>query len=323
MMKREDTAGIIKEKKQRFSCRKCNSPTVAFEYTHRFKEGLCSNCFGKDADRRPRELNDLSGSDWARYSLSVQEYPDVRSEKQRAHGASFPLSLARQFILKYTKKHETIFDPFAGVGTTFDSCLEVGRSCSGMEINSQFCAMVKADFVADSPCQYRIYCDDAEHVDGYIGRGSIDFIFTSPPYASLLKNVKNAFAYKWKEHSKLYSIGNPRPYTDKGEDLGNMDYRGYFAKMDRIMEKLFCVLKEGRYMAWVVKDYRDMKNGIPYINFHGDIISCATRNGFILWDMVIYNQTRFRPLVCLGYPSKRYYHNIGHSYIVIFRKSND
>jgi DNA modification methylase len=313
---------IIREKRKRFTCRQCNSDTFAFASTARFKESLCSPCFGKDEDRRPRELNDLTGAEWARYSLSVQEYPDIRTTKQRTHGASFPLSLAWQFILKYTKRCERVFDPFAGVGTTFDSCVRAERSCFGMEINSHFCDLLRADLPLAGACDYGIYCDDAEHVGDYIGSDAIDFIFTSPPYASLLKNIRNAFAYKWKEHSKLASIENPRPYTDYEEDLGNMDYGRYFEKMGRIMEKLFFLLKDQKYMAWVVKDYRDMKHGIPYVNFHGDIIQCATTHGFTLWDLVIYNQTRYRPLVCLGYPSKRYYHNIGHSYIAVFRKGN-
>jgi hypothetical protein len=116
---------------------------------------------------------------------------------------------------------------------------------------------------------------------------------------------------------------NPRPYTKNKNDLGNMTYEDFLFKLERIMSNLYNVLKRRKYMAWVVKDYRDMKNGMPYISFHSDVINCATKTNFLLWDIIIYDQTKFRPLVCLGYPSSRYYHNIGHSYILIFRKGSD
>ena len=69
----------------------------------------------------------------------------------------------------------------------------------------------------------------------------------------------------------------------------------------------------------MVKDFRALKEGIPYVNVHSDVIAQAQQAGFELWDIRIYNQTRFRPLVCLGFPSKNFYLNIGHSYLLVFR----
>lgn len=311
---------VEKEKKIKYKCVKCGASTYSFTGTQRLEFEICRKCFGKKKDRRPRELNDLSGAEWAKLSLSVQEYPDVRSEKQRLHGACFPLSLAKQYILKYTKKGATVFDPFAGVGTTHDACIELERHCIGLDINPKFCRMARKDFPKKSSSHYKIHTADATYMDRNIEPESVDFIITSPPYGGLLKSLKNAFAYKWKEHSAISSIANPKPYSSKPGDLGNLNYFEFLKKLDTIMSKLYIVLKKGKYMAWVVKDFRDLDNGIPYINFHGDVIDCAIKNNFILWDIVIYNQTKFRPLVCLGYPSKKYYHNIGHSYLVILRK---
>lgn len=309
-----------KSKKILLECSKCSVTTDMFAGTRRYKAQLCRKCFGKKKDLRPKELNDLSGAEWAKFSLSIQEYPDIRSQKQREHGACFPVSLAKQYIQKYTKNGDTIFDPFAGVGTTHDACIELKRNCIGIDINSSFCQVARKSFPKNGRLNYKIYTEDAINLDKHIDPKSIDFVLTSPPYGGLLKNVKNAFAYKWKDHSRIPSINNPKPYSNKKGDLGNLNYDEFFDRLDSIMQKLYEVLKEEKYMAWVVKDYRDMKNGIPYVNFHGDVINSACRNGFSLWDIVIYDQAKFRPLVCLGYPSKRYYHNIGHSYIVIFRK---
>lgn len=312
----------VKERKKLFDCKICKSPTSALVNTKRFERQLCSDCFGKKEDRRPKELNDLSGAEWAKFSLSVQEYPDVRTEKQREHGACYPISLVKQFIQKYTKKGDTVFDPFSGVGTTHDACVDLQRNCLGIEINAKFSKIARASLPMRTSYLYKIITDDAVFLDNHIKSESIDFILTSPPYSNLLKNVNGSFAFKWKEHSLLPSIANPKPYSNKTGDLGNMEYSKFFTQLHLIMNKLYHVLKDGKYMAWVVKDFRNLKKGMPYVNFHGDVIEYALHSNFLLWDIIIYDQTKFRPLVCLGYPSKRYYHNIGHSYILVFRKGN-
>ena len=99
-----------------------------------------------------------------------------------------------------------------------------------------------------------------------------------------------------------------------------MDYAQGIHAIASIMTKCFAVQKLNSYAVWVVKDFRDLKRKLPYINFHGDVIRCAEAAGYALWDIRIFDQTNFRPLVCLGYPSRNYYLNIGHSYILVFKK---
>jgi hypothetical protein len=143
---------------------------------------------------------------------------------------------------------------------------------------------------------------------------------TSPPYATLLKTVKGNFAYKWREHSKLSVVANPLPYSRHDADLGNLDYESFMEELAGVFKQSYAALKADSYACWVVKDYRDLKNNVPYVNFHGDVIRAAELTGFVHWDLRIYDQTKFRPLVVLGYPSRNYYLNIGHSYILIFKK---
>jgi DNA modification methylase len=309
-------------KRLKFTCIKCGEYTEAPSDTNRVEKKLCRACFGKKEDRRKNQLNDLTGKEWTLMSKSVEEYPDTRSAKQRAHGASFPASLAERQILCYTKKGDTVFDPFAGVGTTLDVAQRLGRNGIGIELNQKFVEIAEEDLknTTLNGTFQRMICDDILNMLNYLEPNSIDFELTSPPYATLLNGVKGNFAYKWREHSKLDMVKNPRPYSGDKRDLGNLTYSDFFKVIDKVFEDTYTVLKDDCYVVWVVKDYRDFKHGKPYVNFHSDVIQSAEKAGFVLWDIRIYDQTKFRPLVVLGYPSRNFYLNIGHSYLLVFKK---
>ena len=310
------TEAVVRRVK--FECIKCGSATDAFPGTDRLAAGTCRDCTEKREDRRPRELNDLSGKEWAQLSKSVQEFPDTRSEKQRLHGAAFPRSLAKQQISIYTRAGQTVLDPFVGVGTTLDACEELGRIGVGVELNEKYRELAEADLPANGP--HRLIAGDALHLDRYLEPESVDMILTSPPYGNLLKQVKGAFAYKWKEHSRIAPVTNPLPYSDDPQDLGNLPYPEYLTAITEVMAQTVKVMKEDAYAVWVVKDFRASKEKIPFVPFHMHVADCAAQVGLKLWDIQVYDQTKFRPLVCLGYPSKNYYLNIGHSYNMVFRK---
>ena len=307
-------------KKVKFICQQCGADTEADVGSKRAQLLVCRDCYGKKADNRKNQLNDLTGSQWAKYSKSVETYPDTKSDKQREHGACFPKSLAKQQIEIYTKTDNVVFDPFVGVGTTVDAALELGRRAIGVELNPRFADLcIDSIRLEDRPRATIIQANANDMLD-FLEPESVDFILTSPPYANLLRNVKGDFAYKWREQSDINPITNPRPYSNLDNDIGNMDYADGLDLLAQIMCKCFQVQKDNSYAVWIVKDFRNSKESIPYVNFHGDIIRIATEAGYTLWDIRIYDQTMFRPLVVLGYPSRNYYLNIGHSYILVFKK---
>jgi DNA modification methylase len=304
--------------KIKFSCSKCGAEASAPQDTQRANKNLCKDCFGKREDRRSNELNDLSGREWALLSKSVEYYNGVRSDKQKLIGAAFPLSLVESHIKIYTKSGQLVFDPFLGVGTTIQAAEALGRKSVGIELDTDFVRLAKKDI--QNKKDHIVICDDVRNLKRHVQPNSVDFQITSPPYANLLKTVKGSFAYKWREHSSLNVADNPRPYSSDKRDLGNLDYDGFLSVVCNVFKDTYDVLKQDCYAAWVVKDYRDLKGNKPYVCFHMDLVQCAKEAGLTLWDIRIYDQTRFRPLVVLGYPSRNYYLNIGHSYILIFKK---
>jgi DNA modification methylase len=275
---------------------------------------------------RLNALNDFTGSEWAQSSKSVMEYPDTRSEKQRIHGAAFPQSLAEHQILIYTKRGETVLDPFAGVGTTLDAAVATGRNGIGVELNLDFVNLAKEDLAkVKTSTKQKLIVDDVRNIKNYLEPESVNFVLTSPPYANMLKKIQKNFLYKWKNARDRFGfepMENTRPYSTDPRDIGNLEYNEGLDELERVLKDTYDLLKWESYAAWVVKDFRDLKNGIPYVNFHSDLIERATRVGWVLWDIRIFDQTKFRPLIILGIPSRNFYLNIGHSFILIFRKTN-
>ena len=60
---------------------------------------------------------------------------------ERVHETQKPVSLMRELILDFTDPDETIFDPFAGSGTTGVAAKECGRKAVLVEIDAERCAI--------------------------------------------------------------------------------------------------------------------------------------------------------------------------------------
>jgi len=284
-------------------------------------------------------LNDYSGKEWAQASLSVLKFNGAIPKKRKYHGAAFPFSLAKHFILTYTKKNDLVFDPFVGVGTTTDAAMLLGRKSIGIDINKKFINLAKKgpDSVDLKQLSFnknkiknqetKIIHDDALNILKHIKKESVNLILTSPPYGNLLRIIRPKFADKMlfsdttNGNNKIdKSVTNPQAYSNVKNDFGNMTYSAYLENLQEIFKLTYQIAKNDSYAIWVVKDYRDIKNNIPYVNLHIDLINIAKSAQWTLWDIVIWDQSDRRPLVVLGYPSKNFYANIGHSYILIFKK---
>lgn len=276
-------------------------------------------------------LNSLTGSEWTSKSKSIVTYGGGIAEKRRLHGAAFPIDLVNHFLQIYTKEGDTVLDPFMGVGTTADAATLLNRNVIGFEINKKYFQYAKKGLDPVDrkskkvfPIDKKIYNKSCLTLNEVVPTNSVDLIVTSPPYADHLHKIAKGFANY--EYDKDIYKGKGRqlanPYSNLKGDLGNQDWEGYSSMVLNLMKQLFQVAKEGTYNVWVVRDYRDVEAHIPYVNLHGKIIDCGRNAGWILTDIVIWNQAEQRKLVKLGgVKARRFYFNIGHSYIIIFRKS--
>lgn len=277
-----------------------------------------------------KPLNHLSGSEWTQLSRSINTYGGPIAKKRKVIGAAFPISLAKHIIRIYTKQGNTVLDPFVGVGTTLDAAQLLGRNGIGFEINPRFYELAKkgvddvdrsnSDFVGN--VKVNIIQDTCMNLTKYVEQNSIDLILTSPPYWNLLNKTVGTFTGS--KYSKNIYTGRKlaAQYSLDSRDFGNMSWKEYCTNTSLLMRELLDVAKPGSFNVWVVRDFRDMEGHNPYVNLHSKIISLATDAGWVLIDIVIWNQTRERRLVKLGgKKSRRFYFNIGHSFLVIFRKN--
>lgn len=281
-----------------------------------------------------KELNELSGSRWTQMSKSIQKFEGGIARKRREHGAAYPISLAKHFIEIFTKTGDLVLDPFLGVGTTLDAAQLLGRNGIGFEINEAFVRLARrgiddidrsdSDFSGET--RQQIIYDDCLQMRKYIKKNTIDFVLTSPPYCNLLNCTIEVFGGS---HYKKNIYTNSRrklakAYSTSSRDFGNFGWTDFCKNVSKTMQLLFEVSKVGSYNVWVVRDYRDMPHGIPYVSLHSKIVELASNAGWIVTDLIIWDQTDQRHLVKLGgIKSRRFYFNIGHSYIVVLRKNVD
>ena len=90
--------------------------------------------------KEQKEESVLSKEEWNTYFDSHWTFGGA---KQNEHIAMFPEELPRRLIKMFSFVNETVFDPFAGSGTTLLAAKNLGRNSIGYEINKNFIPIIK------------------------------------------------------------------------------------------------------------------------------------------------------------------------------------
>lgn len=263
-----------------------------------------------------RRANDLDGSTWTRYSISI--WSDIRKTAEEValkHPAMFPAALAGRLIECFTQRGMTVLDPFLGVGSTLIAAKQLGRHGVGIELNPEYARIAQQRLQTDSLEQHwgdtqqgtwKVIVGDANDLDQYVPSDTIDLVVTSPPYWDILLEKRTA------DYKPIRHYGNAE------RDLGKIrDYQEFLSALQRVFEKVFTAMRAGAYCCVVVMDIRKKDRFYPY---HSDLAERMQQIGFIYDDIIIWDRRHeYNNLRPLGYPNVFRINKV-HEYILIFRK---
>jgi DNA modification methylase len=282
-------------------------------------------------------FNGLTPAEWALLSKNVITGDDIlnsvwndlsspRNKYQLEHGAVYPVKLCDRLIKMYSAESDTVFDPFLGIGTTMIAAQQLNRHCIGTELNPKF-AYIAQTWLDDiqglfgNNMHYKIVNDDCRNLLQHVRADKVQLTITSPPYADFIqKSLKDRETVHKTSVIKLENNSTVKQYSQEKNDFGNLPYTEFLEQIKQILKDNLVVTKTGGYSCWVVKDYRDTKNKVPYVPFHSDLARAGEEVGWKYHDLIIWDQTGQRRLVLLGYPSVLYT-NQNCSFIVVFRKA--
>lgn len=127
-------------------------------------------------------------------------------------------TLVRYLLDAYTQPGGTVFDPFAGFGTTLLVAESLGRSAYGLEYDRRRCAYARSQLKHPE----RLLCGDARRLTEY-ELPPCDLSLTSPPYMARGEREDPLTAYA----------------------EGGRGYDAYLQDLASIYEKLRTLLKPG------------------------------------------------------------------------------
>jgi DNA modification methylase len=253
--------------------------------------------------------NDLDGSTWGRYSISL--WSDIRKTPEEIslrHPALLPMALASRLIESFTRKqNRVVLDPFAGVGSVpLAAGLLAGKGI-GIELSLPYLEIARSrakNLQLEETVEF--FHGDARELTALAPPESVDLIITSPPYWDILLQKRSA------------DRKSQRDYGETGADLGKItDYRQFLSALKGIFTEALALLRPGAYCCIVVMDLRKRDKFYP---LHSDLAEQLQQIGFIFDDLIIWDRRQeYNHLRPLGYPSV-FRINKTHEFIVIFRK---
>jgi len=269
-------------------------------------------------------LNDLSNVEWLTFTKSVwQSRPPPRDELKEQHPATFAENDVEKLILFFTKKGARVLDPFLGSGSTLIACLNTNRNGYGIELVNRWAVIARRRLEraknglqsnsneVSKASELEILPGDSRIVLRRFGPEFFDFVMTSPPYWRILTKARDH-----KSQRERLSKGLPTKYSEDSRDLGNArSYGEFLRELAKVFAECYRVLKNGKYMAVIVSDFR---HGSKFISFHNDLATAIEGVGFTLEGITILVQDS-KNLYPYGMPYA-FVSNIHHQYILIFRK---
>lgn len=119
-------------------------------HTHIFYYVADEHCFTFNADAikvksKRQEIGDKRASSGGKIPDDVWQVSRLCGtfHERTAHPCQMPQEILERIIKVSTNEGDWILDPFAGSGTTLDAATRLKRSCVGVELSAEYCALIR------------------------------------------------------------------------------------------------------------------------------------------------------------------------------------
>lgn len=191
--------------------------------------------------------------------------PENQSSVTNTGTSTFDPALCELLYLWFSAKGDLVIDPFAGGSVRGIVGAFLGRKYVGIDIRPEQIEANRKN--ANEMCE-EIFptweCGDSMNIDEIAG-GEYDYMITCPPYGDL------------------------EVYSDNPSDISNMPEQDFDRSYSEIMKKTAGMIKENRFAAVVVGNYRD-RNGYMR-DLCGLTIRAMESAGARFYNEIIYVQT--------------------------------
>lgn len=193
-----------------------------------------------------------------------------------------------------------ILDPFAGGSVRGLVAGRLGYSYTGIDLRDEQIAANEEQIAiaGDNPPSW--ICGDSRNMEAILPPDyKCGFVFSCPPYADL------------------------EVYSDRPEDLSNMDYGSFREAYEDIITKACSHLEDDSFAAFVVGEARSKSNGGAYYGIIPDTIHAFEKAGLRYYDeMVLVTQIAAKALaVAEGFVKSRKIGKV-HQNILVFVKGD-
>ncbi|MDD3607845.1 MAG: DNA methyltransferase, partial [Candidatus Moranbacteria bacterium] len=217
-------------------------------YKIRLIVGFFSSCVfvlkSAELNNNMPSFNDLNLNNWKESEIwtdslwIIPERDNTGKHSGFYHGNFIP-QIPRQLMLRYTKKNETIFDPFLGSGTTAYEAESLNRNFIGIDIQENLVDYVKKNIEPKDNFSELIAADSTK--------------------TESIEKVKEILKNKEKENIQLAVLHPPYAdiikFSNMEGDLSNAkSLKEFLDKFSAVLKNTLEVLEKGRYLAVVIGD---------------------------------------------------------------------
>ena len=221
-------------------------------------------------------FNDLNLDNWKESeiwtdSLWIISERDKSGKHNGFYHGNFVPQIPHQFILRYTKKSEIVFDPFVGSGTTAYEAESLKRNFIGIDIQKSLINKIQkkldqknnfSELLAGDSASENTFQQIREILKNH-KKKNIQLAILHPPYADIIK------------------------FSSHKEDLSNAkSLKEFLSKFSQVLKNTTSILEKGRYLIVVIGDKYTKGQWIP-LGFY--CMNEAQKLGLTLKSVIIKN----------------------------------